>query len=285
MKVLIYGTGVMGKGIAQVLASNGVDVLLYNQKYERAEMALLKLETDLKRLVEKEKITIDEYTIVIRNVKIINNLSSAFDVDLVIEAVPENLDIKKKVIEIIDKNINENAIIATNTSSLSISDIALSTTRSSKVIGMHFFNPAPIMNLIEIIRGNDTSDSTVDSIVNLAKTIKKEFIVIKEAPGFVVNRILIPFINDAIGVLNEGIASPIEIDKAIKLGANHPIGPLALADLIGLDVCLNIMNTLYSKLGDSKYKPNPLLEEMVGKNLLGRKTKVGFYTYWGKYER
>lgn len=279
MKVLIYGTGVMGKGIAQLIASKGIKTFLYNSNYDRALLAYDRLQLDLKKLYDKGKISEDNLNEILSNIEVIKTIDSAFDVNFVIETVPENIEIKKEVFKLIDSKINKEAIFVTNTSSLSISEMSLVTSRPEKVIGLHFFNPAPIMHLVEIVKGQFTSDFTVKEIRDLSDLLEKESIIINETPGFVVNRILIPFINDAIGVLNEGIASAGDIDKAIKLGANHPIGPLALADLIGLDVCLNIMNTLYSNIGEEKYKPNALLEEMVDKNLLGRKTKVGFFSY------
>lgn len=279
MKVLIYGTGVMGKGIAQLIASKGIKTFLYNSNYDRALLAYDRLQLDLKKLYDKGKISEDNLNEILSNIEVIKTIDSAFDVNFVIETVPENIEIKKEVFKLIDSKINKEAIFVTNTSSLSISEMSLVTSRPEKVIGLHFFNPAPIMHLVEIVKGQFTSDFTVKEIRDLSDLLEKESIIINETPGFVVNRILIPFINDAIGVLNEGIASAGDIDKAIKLGANHPIGPLALADLIGLDVCLNIMNTLYSNIGEEKYKPNALLEEMVSKNLLGRKTKVGFFSY------
>lgn len=279
MRVLVYGTGIMGKGISFTLASNNIKVLLTSRNFSHVLEAIEKIISDAKRLYDKNKITFETFEMIKKNIIAVEKIDGLSEIDLVIETVAEDLEIKKTVIKKIENALNRNVIIATNTSSLSISEIACFLEYPDRLIGMHFFNPAPIMELIEVVRGKLTSDITVTMIVDLAVLIKKEIVIIDESPGFIVNRMLIPFINDAIILYSEGIAKAEDIDKAMKLGANHPIGPLALADLIGLDICLKILNTLFDKLGEEKYKPSKLLVDMVEKNLLGRKTKIGFYNY------
>ena len=212
----------------------------------------------------------------IKDTKVYEDLA---DVDLVVEVVAEDMAIKEEIFKTLDKICKPEAILATNTSSLSITQVASYTTRPEKVIGMHFFNPVPMMKLVEVIKGQLTSEEVHQTIIEIAKQIGKTPVSVNEAPGFVVNRILIPMVNEGIGIFAEGVASAAEIDEAMKLGANHPMGPLALGDLIGLDVCLAIMEVLYNEFGDSKYRPHPLLRKMVRANQLGRKTGVGFYDY------
>ncbi len=279
MKIGVLGAGTMGAGIAQLFAQAGYEVVIRDLKDSYLQKGLTTVNKSLSRLVKKEKLTEEEKTVILSRISVSTEISSLKEVDLIIEAAVENMDIKKKIFAELDEVVQSSAIFATNTSSLSITEIAASTSRPSQVIGMHFFNPVPMMKLVEVISGIATSEETKNSIIELSKTIGKTPVVVEEAPGFVVNRILIPMINEAVGILAEGVASAEDIDNAMKLGANHPIGPLALADLIGNDVNLAIMETLYSETGDSKYRPHALLKKMVRGNLLGRKTKQGFFAY------
>jgi 3-hydroxybutyryl-CoA dehydrogenase len=237
------------------------------------------IERGLNKLLQKEKITKEHLESTLNNIIITTNYDDLKDCELVIEAISEDMDVKKDVFSTLDEIVNKDAILATNTSSLSITEIARVTNRPDKIIGMHFFNPVPLMKLVEVIKGIATSEDTKNKIIEMCNTLGKTAVEVEEAPGFVVNRILIPMINEAIGILADGVASAKDIDDAMKLGANHPMGPLALADLIGLDVCLAIMEVLYTEFGDSKYRPHPLLRKMVRGNLLGRKTKKGFFEY------
>jgi 3-hydroxybutyryl-CoA dehydrogenase len=279
MKVCVLGAGTMGAGIAQVFAQKGNDVVLRDIKQEFADRGYGFIEKGMTKLVQKEKITEQEKNDVMGRIKATDDLKEAADCDLVIEAAVENMSIKKEIFSELDALCKPEAILASNTSSLSITEIAAATKRPDKVIGMHFFNPAPVMKLVEIIKGIATSEETFQKVQSITESIGKEGVAVEEAPGFVVNRILVPMINEAVGILADGIAGAEDIDKAMKLGANHPIGPLALGDLIGLDVCYFIMEILYDEYGDSKYRPHPLLRKMVRGNKLGRKTGEGFYKY------
>lgn len=279
MKVCILGAGTMGAGIAQVFAQNGHEVVLRDIKEEFVEKGYSFIEKNLSRMVKKEKITEDKKNEILGNIKATISLHDAADCDLVVEAAIENMKIKKEIFAELDQVCDEKTILASNTSSLSITEIAVATNRPEKVIGMHFFNPAPVMKLVEIIRGLSTSEETFDTIKGLTESLGKEGVEVEEAPGFVVNRILVPMINEAVGILADGVAGAEDIDNAMKLGANHPIGPLALGDLIGLDVCLFIMEVLHDEFGDPKYRPHPLLRKMVRGNKLGRKTGEGFFKY------
>lgn len=277
--IFIMGAGTMGLDIAQAFAKYDFSVTVRDISQEIIDNAKGRLTKSLTKLVEKGKIPELEMNKLLSNISFTTELESARSAELVLEAIVENVNIKKTVFAELDTICPENTIFASNTSSISITEIASSTKRADRFIGMHFFNPANRMKLVEVIRGANTSDDTFNAIKSLSIEIMKEPVEVAEAPGFVVNRILVPMINEAIFVYAEGIASVEDIDKAMCLGANHPMGPLALADFIGLDVCLAIMDTLYSETHDSKYRACPLLRKMVRGGKLGRKTKAGFYKY------
>lgn len=279
MKVSVIGTGTMGAGIVQAFAQAGVPVLMKSRSEASYQKALAKITKSLSKLVEKGKMTEETKNSVLANIATTTDYKALADSDLVIEAAVETMELKKELFKELDELCKPEAVLASNTSSLSITEIAACTNRPDKVIGMHFFNPATVMKLVEIIKGQKTSDDVTNSITELAKSIGKVPVLVNEAPGFVVNRILIPMVNEGIGILADGVATKEEIDEAMKLGANHPMGPLALGDLIGLDVCLAIMEVLHEEFGDDKYRPHPLLKKMVRANLLGRKTGEGFYKY------
>jgi 3-hydroxybutyryl-CoA dehydrogenase len=278
-KIGVLGTGTMGAGIIQVLAQNGYDVVLRARRQESVDKGISTVKKNLEKLVAKEKITADDMAATMARIQGSTDIAIVADADLIIEAATEDLVAKKALFAELDKLCKPGTILATNTSSLSITEIAAATGRPDKVVGMHFFNPVPMMKLVEIIKGLTTSDETRDIILDLTTKLGKTPVEVAEAPGFVVNRILIPMVNEAIGILADGVAKAEEIDQAMMLGANHPLGPLALGDLIGLDVCLAIMDVLYSEFGDSKYRAHPLLRKMVRANMLGRKTGVGFFDY------
>lgn len=279
MKISVIGSGTMGNGIVQTFATKGHKVVIKGHRQESLDKAIASLDKGLSKLVEKGKITSEDKEITMSNISTTLSYEDIKDADLVIEAIVEDIKVKETVFKELDEICEAKTILATNTSSLSITEIASFTKRPEKVIGMHFFNPVPVMKLTEIITGQKTSVETFDTVFKIASDIGKVPVRVEESPGFVVNRILVPMINEAVGILSENVASKEDIDESMKLGANHPIGPLALADLIGLDVCLAIMEVLYNEFSDSKYRPHPLLKKMVRANNLGRKTGKGFYEY------
>lgn len=279
MKICVIGAGTMGSGIAQAFAQAGQKVIMKGMDDAENERAITNLTRNLSKLVEKEKMDQATMDATLENIVCTTNYTLFADADLVVEAALENMALKKEVFSTLDKLCQSSTIFASNTSSLSITEIGAATSRPTQVIGMHFFNPAPIMKLVEVIKGQCTSTEVFNRVMDIATSINKMAISVNEAPGFVVNRLLIPLINEAIGILAENVATKEEIDTAMKLGANHPMGPLTLGDLIGLDVCLAIMEVLHAEFGEDKYRPHPLLRKMVRANLLGRKTGQGFYTY------
>jgi 3-hydroxybutyryl-CoA dehydrogenase len=278
-KIFVLGAGTMGSGIAQTFAQKGYEVIIRDIKDEFVDRGLAGINKGLSKLVAKEKMTEEVKEDILSRISGTTDMNMAEDCDLIVEAAVENMDIKKQIFSELDKICKEDTILASNTSSLSITEVAAATNRPDRVIGMHFFNPAPVMKLVEVIRGMATSQDTFDKVKALAESLGKEPVEVAEAPGFVVNRILIPMINEAFGIMAEGIASPEDIDKAMMLGANHPMGPLALGDLVGLDVCLAIMDVLYKETGDSKYRAHSLMRKYVRAGWLGRKTKKGVYDY------
>ncbi len=279
MKVYVIGTGTMGAGVVQAFAQANMPVVMKSRTQASLDKAVGKISKSLAKLVEKGKVTQEYMDSVMANISTTIDYADFADADLVIEAASEDMNLKKEVFAELAKVCKPETIFATNTSSLSITEIAAITDRPAQFIGMHFFNPAPVMKLVEVIKGQMTSEETSNKIFELATAIGKTPVMVEEAPGFVVNRILVPMINEAVGIYAEGIASVEDIDSAMKLGANHPMGPLALGDLIGLDVCLAIMEVLYNEFADSKYRPHPLLKKMVRAGLLGRKSGQGFYKY------
>ncbi|MBS1216425.1 MAG: hbdA, partial [Proteobacteria bacterium] len=275
----VVGAGTMGNGIAQAFAVAGYPVTMTDIAQAALDRGIKTVDGSLERLVKKEKMTATDKAAVLARIKTTTKIDDIAGADLVVEAATENLDLKLKIFASLDAAAKPDAIIASNTSSISITKLAAATKRPAQVIGMHFFNPVPVMQLVELIRGLQTSDATHAAVEAITKKIGKAPVQVKNSPGFVVNRMLCPMINEAIFALGEGLATPAEIDEAMKLGCNHPIGPLALCDMIGLDVELAVLNVLYEGFKDSKYRPAPLLVEMVEAGYLGRKTGRGFYTY------
>ena len=279
-QVAVIGGGTMGNGICHVFAMHGIPVNLVETEQELADKALGTIDKNLERMVNKDKIDSEQKVQALENIETYTNTIEAVqDVDLVVEAVPENFELKKKIFAEIDKAAPEEAILASNTSSISITKLAATTSRPEQFIGMHFFNPVPMMKLVEVVRGFETSDEVVDTVDKTARLLNKNPVSVADYPGFVSNRVLMPMINEAICCVHEGVAEPKDIDDVMKLGMAHPMGPLRLADFIGLDVCLDIMNVLHEGFKDPKYRPSPLLVKMVDAGKLGDKTGEGFYKH------
>ena len=275
----IVGAGTMGNGIAQACSTKGINVVMVDISEAAVAKGLATVSASLDRLIKKDKMTVADKDAALARIKTSTSYDDLKAAQLVIEAATENFELKCKILKQLDGMLSPEVLVATNTSSISITQLAAVTGRADRFIGMHFFNPVPMMALVEIIRGLQTSDVTHDAVFELAKALGKSPITVRNAPGFVVNRILVPMINEAFFVLAENLATPEDIDAGMKLGCNQPIGPLALADMIGLDVCLAVMNVYLTEYGDSKYRPCPLLKEMVAAGRLGRKSGRGVYAY------
>jgi len=276
---MVLGAGTMGAGIVQTAAQAGFEVIVRDIKQEFVDKGIAGIDKLLGKNVDKGKMSAEDKAAVMGRISGTVDMAAAADCDLIIEAALEVMDIKKSIFKELDGICKPSCILASNTSALSVTEIAAATNRADKVIGMHFFNPVPAMKLVEVIRGANTSQETFDAIKGICEKMGKAPVEINEAPGFVVNRLLIPMLNEGMYCVMEGVASPADVDTSMKFGAGHPMGPLALADMIGLDICLAIMNTLYKEFGDPKYRPCPLLAKLVRANKLGRKTGEGFFKY------
>ena len=279
MKVGVIGMGTMGGGIAQQFSASGFDVVIKGRTQASLDKGKAGMEKRLARSVEKGRLSEEDYAAQLARVHYVKDMKDLADCDLIVECIREDIPSKQELFNELNELDLKDTIIATNTSSISITELAMQYKYPEKVIGMHFFNPVPVMKLVEVIQGVTTAEEVNQKIVEISKQLGKTPVEVQEAPGFVVNRILIPMVNEAVGIYAEGIASAEDIDTAMKLGANHPMGPLELGDLIGLDVCLSVMDVLYDEFGDSKYRAHTLLRKMVRGNKLGRKTKQGFYKY------
>ena len=279
MKIMVLGAGTMGAGIVQNAAASGFEVVLRDIKQEFVDRGIKGIEKNLTKMVDRGKLDAAAKDATLGRISGTVDMAAAKDCDLIIEAALEVMEIKKSIFKELDELCKPECILASNTSALSVTEIAAATNRPDKVIGMHFFNPVPAMKLVEIIRGANTSQATFDAIKGLSEKMGKAPVEINEAPGFVVNRLLIPMLNEGMYAVMEGVASPADVDTSMKFGAGHPMGPLALADMIGLDICLKIMETLYKEFGDPKYRPCPLLVKMVRAGKLGIKSGEGFFKY------
>ena len=275
----VVGAGTMGSGIAQTCALSGFPVSMQDVSEQVLQKGLSSIEKSLNRLVQKDKLDANSKNQALSRISMSTDLASVSESDLIIEAATENMEIKISIFSKLSKMCADHTILASNTSSLSLTSLASFAKDPQNIIGMHFFNPVPLMKLVEIIRAMQTSNATYEAIESLTRALGKEPVSVKDSPGFVVNRMLVPMINEAAFILYEGLANREEIDAAMKLGANHPIGPLALADMIGIDVCLYVMNVLLEEFGDSKFRPCPLLKQMVNAGYLGRKSNRGFFDY------
>ena len=278
-RIGVIGAGTMGRGIAQVCAASGFDVVMSDISADAVAAGLAAIEKQLARAVEKERMSAAEKDAVLSRIETVTGIEAMAGADVCIEAATENPEVKLELFRSLEAVCREDTILASNTSSISLTKIAGACARPERVIGMHFFNPVPLMKLVELIRALQTSDATFEAAQSLAAHLGKTAVAVADSPGFVVNRMLVPMINEAVYALAEGLASAEEIDLAMKLGLSHPIGPLALADLIGIDVCLDVMDVMYREFSDSKYRPCPLLRKMVDAGRLGRKSGRGFYEY------